>query len=61
VGVSLVRSVERTERIQQAMHCRGFQGRLRTLHRFEAGVGDGVKCIGCLACAGFLWWLDGSG
>lgn len=58
VGVSLVRSVERTERIQHAMHCRGFQGTLRTLHRFEAGVGDGVKCIVCLTFGGFLWWLD---
>ncbi|MGA1238762.1 MAG: cobalt ECF transporter T component CbiQ [Limisphaerales bacterium] len=58
VGVTLVRSVERTERIQQAMICRGFQGRLQTMQRFEAGVADVAKALVCLGGAAALLWLE---
>jgi cobalt/nickel transport system permease protein len=58
VGVSLVRSVERTERIQFAMRCRGFQGRLRTLHEFRSRPADVLKALACLAVAALLLFLD---
>jgi cobalt/nickel transport system permease protein len=58
IGMALVRSVERTERIQQAMYCRGFQGRLHTLQRFDAGVWDWVKAVICVGLAAVLWVLD---
>lgn len=58
VGVSLVRSVERTERIQLALQCRGFQGRLRTLHRFHSEPADWLKALACAGVAVLLLALD---
>lgn len=58
VGMALVRSVERTERIQQAMHCRGFQGRLHTLQRFQAGPADWCKTLVCGAAASGLLAME---
>jgi len=64
VGMALVRSVERTERIQQAMACRGFAGRLHTLQRFQSRPLDWGKAL----CAGLVvavllalehWWRLG--
>ncbi len=58
VGVTLLRSLERTERVRQALACRGFQGRLRTLHEFRAGPPDWIKsALGILLAAG-LWMVD---
>lgn len=51
VGVSLVRSVERTERVQLALRCRGFQGRLRTLQSFHARRADRLKALAATATA----------
>jgi len=62
LGVTLVRSVERTERIQQALHCRGFQGRLRTLQQFRARPADGFKALLAVAlAAALLVWERGGG
>jgi cobalt/nickel transport system permease protein len=59
VGVTLLRSLERTERVQQALACRGFQGRLRTVCEFKAGPWDWAKsAVGVVLAAG-LWLLDG--
>jgi cobalt/nickel transport system permease protein len=58
IAMSLVRSAERTERIQQAMSCRGFQGRLHTLQSFEAGPADWLKAVACAGVALALWALD---
>jgi cobalt/nickel transport system permease protein len=59
VGVTLLRSLERTERVRQALACRGFQGHLRTLHEFKAGPSDWAKsAAGALLAVG-LWLLDG--
>jgi cobalt/nickel transport system permease protein len=58
IAMSLVRSAERTERIQQAMYCRGFQGQLHTLQRFDAGRADWLKAVACTAIAVILWVLD---
>lgn len=60
VGVSLVRSLERTERIQQAMQCRGYRGRLRTLHTFATRPADVVKAGLCVAWAVGLLAADRS-
>jgi cobalt/nickel transport system permease protein len=58
VGVSLVRSFERTERIQQAMYCRGYTGNLHTLHRFTGRFSDQAKSIVCVLFATGLLVLD---
>jgi cobalt/nickel transport system permease protein len=58
IAMSLVRSAERTERIQQAMCCRGFQGTIRTLQTFDAGPTDWIKAAACAAVALVLWALD---
>jgi cobalt/nickel transport system permease protein len=58
LGVTLLRSLERTERVRQALYCRGFQGRLRTLHEFRSAPTDWLKSMVCLALAAGLWALD---
>ncbi|HZZ82592.1 MAG TPA: cobalt ECF transporter T component CbiQ [Gemmataceae bacterium] len=39
-GTLLVRSHERSERVGQAMRCRGFDGEFRSLHEFRGGWPD---------------------
>jgi cobalt/nickel transport system permease protein len=58
VGVTLLRSLERTERVRQALACRGFQGRLRTLHEFRTRPSDWAKSAVGLILAVGLWLLD---
>jgi len=58
VGVSLVRSLERTERIHFALQCRGFEGRLHTLHRFHSERADWLKALVCAGLAALLVALD---
>jgi cobalt/nickel transport system permease protein len=58
LGVTLLRSLERTERVRQALYCRGFQGRLRSLHEFRSGPADWLKSGVCLVLAAGLWMLD---
>jgi cobalt/nickel transport system permease protein len=41
VGMLLVRSLDRADRIAAAMKCRGFRGQLYLLHRFAFSVRDG--------------------
>jgi cobalt/nickel transport system permease protein len=40
VGMLLVRSYDRAERIHKAMICRGFNGKYHTLSRFSVKMGD---------------------
>jgi len=40
VGMLLVRSYDRAERIHRAMLCRGFSGKYYTLSRFSINIGD---------------------
>jgi cobalt/nickel transport system permease protein len=58
VGVTLLRSLERTERVRQALACRGFQGQLRTLHEFRAGPTDWLKSVAGILLAAGLWMVD---
>ncbi len=57
-GILLVRSSERAERVSQAMRCRGFDGRFRSLSDFRTHPAD-VLFLVLLVLAGVgLWWLD---
>jgi len=58
LGVTLLRSLERTERVRQALACRGFQGRLRTLHEFRAGPADWLKSAAGILLAMGVWMID---
>ena len=58
LGMLLVRSLERSERIVAAMKCRGFTGRFHTLAPHAMGAADAVA----LAAGGFviaaLAWME---
>ncbi len=57
-GILLVRGSERAERVSQAMRCRGFDGKFRTLTDFRTRPAD-VLFLLLLVLAGVgLWWLD---
>jgi cobalt/nickel transport system permease protein len=56
-GTLLVRSHERGERVSQAMRCRGFDGRYRSLTAFRTRVGDVLFfLVLTLSAAGLLFW-----
>ena len=56
VGMLLVRSLERAERILQAMKCRGFRGHLWIAPPEETGQGDRMfAALLAVACAAMLW------
>ena len=59
VGVLLVGSVERTERIYGAMLCRGYSGSMQTLETFQTTARDVVwtVLIGGVGVALVLWRL----
>ncbi len=56
-GTLLVRSVERAERVSQAMRCRGFDGRFRSLAHFQTRLPDilAFSLLTGSAAALFLW------
>jgi cobalt/nickel transport system permease protein len=59
-GTLLVRSQERSDRVGQAMRCRGFDGEFHTLHEFHAGWRDVAALTAIVGCAASLlvWdWL----
>jgi cobalt/nickel transport system permease protein len=61
VGMLLVRSLDRSERVLAAMKCRGFCGRFYLLDHFEFGVADVrfaaavAAVLVCLASVEWLW------
>jgi cobalt/nickel transport system permease protein len=57
-GTLLVRGYERAERVGQAMRCRGFDGRFRTLTRFHTRPADLLVFLVLLLAAAGIWWLD---
>lgn len=58
-GTLLVRGHERSERIAQAMRCRGFDGRFRSLQAFRTAPADVLFAAVVLASAGGLLAWDG--
>jgi cobalt/nickel transport system permease protein len=57
-GTLLVRSYERAERVGQAMRCRGFDGRFRTLTAFRTTAVDIMAFVGIVAAVGGLLAWD---
>jgi cobalt/nickel transport system permease protein len=57
-GVLLVRSHERAERVAQAMRCRGFDGRFRSLTDFRTAPADVLVFLLLLAALGVCWAVD---
>jgi cobalt/nickel transport system permease protein len=56
-GALLVRSHERAERVGQAMRCRGFDGRFRSLTAFRTRPADVTFfLLTAGAAAGLLLW-----
>jgi cobalt/nickel transport system permease protein len=56
-GTLLVRSHERGERVGQAMRCRGFDGRFRSLTAFHTTLGDvGFFLLMAAGSVGIFWW-----
>ena len=58
IGMTLVRSLERTERVHRAMKCRGYNGRLQRLHSFAAQPMDGIKLFVCIALSVVILYGD---
>lgn len=59
IGQLLVRSFDRSERIMEAMKCRGFRGRFYVLDRFAVCAGDyafTAAAAAVLLMIGFLEW-----
>ena len=56
-GTLLVRSYERAERVGQAMRCRGFDGRFRSLAEFRTAAADVLAFALIAGCSvGLLLW-----
>lgn len=58
VGMLLVRSWDRAERVHHAMRCRGFRGRFHSLARFAASWRDILFLAGCAALTAAILWLE---
>ena len=58
VGMLLVRSLDRSERIVAAMKCRGFRGEFHILDHFAAGRLDGLFGLLATAILVLLAWLE---
>lgn len=48
VGQLLLRTLDRADRVYQAMLCRGFDGKVRLADRMEFGLADGAFVLGCV-------------
>lgn len=58
LGMLFVRGVDRSDRILEAMKCRGFNGRLRSLAAFEASWRDAVFAAAMLAVSAGIAALE---
>jgi len=57
MGMLLVRSWDRAERVHNAMRCRGFRGRFHSLALFAVSARDMALLVGCAAMsAAFIWF-----
>ncbi len=58
VGLLLLRSIDRSERISEAMKCRGFQGRFYVLTPFALSPIDAVFAAAASVCVILLFWMS---
>jgi cobalt/nickel transport system permease protein len=58
IGLLLVRSLERTDRVYRAMLCRGYRGRMVTLEAFSTQRDDVVKSMLCISVTWCIWGVD---
>ena len=58
VGMLLVRSFDRAERILAAMRCRGFRGHFFVLDHFVFRARDGVFCVAATGLVCLLLALE---
>ena len=58
VGMLLVKSFDRSERIVAAMKCRGFQGRFYLAGHFALSRGDAAFAAAAVVLLGVLGWLQ---
>ncbi|MCL6591299.1 MAG: cobalt ECF transporter T component CbiQ [Firmicutes bacterium] len=58
VGQLLLRTIDRAQRIYQAMLCRGFHGELHVLQRKKAGTGDVLYLISWLLFFILARWIN---
>nr|WP_155935239.1 cobalt ECF transporter T component CbiQ [Pseudodesulfovibrio alkaliphilus] len=58
LGMLLVRSWDRAERVHNAMRCRGFRGRFHSLARFAVSRRDMMLLVGCAVMAATFIWLE---
>jgi cobalt/nickel transport system permease protein len=58
VGMLLVRSLARSQRIYEAMLCRGFQSRFYSLHQFRFNQADGLCVAVMLAGMSVLAYIE---
>jgi cobalt/nickel transport system permease protein len=58
VGMLLVRSLERSERIVAAMKCRGFRGRFYLLEHFAFSRRDAWFAVAAAALGTVLAWAE---
>lgn len=61
IGMMLLRALERSERILQAMKCRGFSGRFFLQTDWRLSAGDAVFCIVFAALLAGLIYLEVAG
>jgi cobalt/nickel transport system permease protein len=62
VGMLLVRSSMRAERVYKAMLCRGFKHRFYSLHEYEAGPKEWLFGFALMGMVGVMIWFEwGSG
>ena len=57
-GMLLVRAGERAERVGQAMRCRGFDGRFRSLAEFQTRPADVLFVLGMVMVQAVVLWID---
>jgi cobalt/nickel transport system permease protein len=57
-GILLVRGLEQAERVSQAMRCRGFDGRYRSLTTFATRWADIAVFTAIVGSAGIVWFWD---
>jgi len=61
IGLLRVRSIDRSERIVEAMKCRGFRGRFYVLATFQFTAPDALFTVVASACVVLLIWMEWCG